>query len=153
MIGKLRLLCADERGTSLIEMGIVLPVLATVLLGMTDVSRAYSHKLQLEQAAYRAIEKVQQYQATRSTYDTLDEEAAEAAGVTSDKVTIDFWLECNGARQASYDTNCSVGQTYARWVTVRIQKNYTPMFGSRFFPGANSDGTYTIYGKAGLRTQ
>jgi Flp pilus assembly protein TadG len=153
MIQRLRQLAADERGTSIIEMGLVLPVLATLMLGMSDVSRAYSHKLQLEQAAYRAIEKVQQYQTTTSTYSTLKVEAATAAGVPETDVAVSYWLECNGSASATYATNCTNGQTYARWVQVVITKKYSPLFGSRFFPGANADGSYTMYGKARLRTQ
>ena len=148
-----RSLARDERGTSLIEMAMVAPVLATLLVGMVDISRAYSAKLQLEQAAQRAIEKVMQYQADSSTYATLYTEAATAANVPVTDVTVDYWLECNGARAADYGSSCTTGQTYARYISVSIDKKFTPMFGTRFFPGANSDGTYTITGEAGLRTQ
>lgn len=158
MIGFIKALRRDERGASIIEMAMVMPVLGSMLIGMVDISRAYSAKLQLEQSAYRAIEKVQQYQATESTYTTLKSEAATAAqaagfNVTDSDVTLDFWLECNGTRQADYDTSCTSGQTYARWVTVDIQAKFTPMFSSSKWPGSNSDGTYTLHGKAGLRTQ
>jgi len=152
-------LARDERGASIIEMAMAMPVLASLLIGMVDISRAYSAKLQLEQAAYRAIEKVQQYQAAESTYDTLKGEAgsaARAAGFTTvadSDVVIDFWLECNGTRQANYDTTCTGGQTYARWVTVDIPGKFTPMFASRKWPGANTDGSFTLHGRAGLRTQ
>lgn len=159
MIRLFRRLGDDERGASLIEMGLMLPVLGSLLIGFVDVSRAYSAKLQLEQAAYRAVEKVQQYNTTSSTYGTLKTEAASAAnasgfsGVVDNDVTIDFWLECNGTRQTDYNTQCTGGQTYARWVTVDIQAKYWPMFASNHFPGANSDGSYTLHGRAGLRTQ
>ena len=152
-------LSRDERGASLIEMAMAMPVLASLLIGMVDISRAYSAKLQLEQSAYRAVEKVQQYQATASTYDTLKAEAgaaARAAGFTSvsdNDVVIDYWLECNGARQSDYNTVCSGGQSYARWITVDIPGTFTPMFSSRHWPGANTNGTFTLHGKAGLRTQ
>jgi len=79
MIRHIKNLARDERGASLIEMGLMLPILASLLIGMVDISRAYSAKLQLEQSAYRAIEKVQQYQTTQSTYSTLRSEAATAA--------------------------------------------------------------------------
>lgn len=152
-------LARDENGAALIEMALLLPVMSTLIIGVADISRAYSQKLLLEQAAYRAIEKVQQYQATESTYNTLKNEvvaAANAAGftdVTTSNVTIDYWLECNGTRQSSYDTTCSSGQAYARWVTVDVTHNFTPMFASSKWPGSNSDGTYTLHGRAGLRTQ
>ena len=159
MIRNLKSLGQDEGGASIIEMGLMLPILASLLIGFIDISRAYSSKLQLEQAAYRAVENVQQYNATESTYDTIKTEAAAAAnasgfsGVTTNDVTIDYWLECNGTRQANYDTVCSGSQTYARFLTVDITAKFTPMFASRKWPGANSDGTFTLHGQAGLRTQ
>lgn len=159
MIRLLRPIQRDERGASVIEMAMVTPLLASLLIGMVDISRAYSSKLLLEQAAQRSVEKVQQYQANSSTYATLKVEAslaAQQAGfltVLPTDVVVDYWLECNGTRQSNYDTSCTGGQTYARWVTVDIPGTFTPLFPSRRWPGANSDGTYTIHGKAGLRTQ
>jgi Flp pilus assembly protein TadG len=159
MIRKLPSLARDEGGASIIEMGLMLPILGSLLIGFVDISRAYSAKLQLEQSAYRAIENVQQYNTTSSTYDTLKTEAAAAAnssgfsGVAATDVSVDFWLECNGARAADYNTSCTGGQTIARWVNVDVQAKFWPMFASSRWPGSNSDGSYTLHGKAGLRTQ
>lgn len=145
-------LAKDEQGASIIELAIVAPILASLLIGMVDLSRAYSYKLKLEQASQRAIEKIQQYQATTSTYSTLKDEAAAAAGVPASNVTIDYWLECNGVR-AAYNSVCADDETYARWVQVDITGTYTPMFRSKHYPSANADGTFTIHGIAGMRTQ
>jgi len=159
MTRRIKSLARDENGASLIEMGLALPILSSLLIGMVDISRAYSAKLQLEQAAYRAIEKVQQYQATESTYDTLKNEvvaAAASAGFTdvdASKVTIDYWLECGGVRQSNYDSTCASLPLTARYITVDVTHNFTPMFASRRWPGSNSDGSYTLHGRAGLRTQ
>lgn len=146
-------LARDESGASIIELALVAPMLASLLIGMVDMSRAYSYKLKLEQSAQRAIEKVQQYQTTTSTYGTLQSEAAAAAGVPVANVTIDYWLECDGVRAANYSSVCSGSQTYARWVTVSVQGTFTPMFKSKYYPKANTDGTFTITGKTGMRTQ
>jgi Flp pilus assembly protein TadG len=146
-------LARDDRGASIIELALVAPVLASLLIGMVDLSRAYSYKLKLEQAAQRAIEKVQAYQTSTSTYTTLQSEAAAAAGVPTSNVTIDYWLECDGTRAASYDSVCTSSQTYARWVTVTVQGTFTPMFRSKYYPRANTDGTFTVQGKTGMRTQ
>ena len=35
----------DERGTSIIELALVAPLLATLVIGMSDLSRGYSAKL------------------------------------------------------------------------------------------------------------
>jgi len=153
MIRALHRLRRDERGASLIELALVAPLFATFLIGMVDLSRAYAFRLSLEQAVQRSVEKVMQYQENTSTYSTLQSEAATAAGVSTSAVTIDYWLECNGVRQSDYDTTCPAGQAYARFVTVSVQKKFTPMFGTKYFPGANSDGTFTIETEAGLRTQ
>jgi Flp pilus assembly protein TadG len=159
MIRKLRSLAADERGTSLIEMAFAMPILAACLMGMVDLSRAYSEKLQLEQATQRAIEKVMNRQTSSTSYNTLKSEAKSAAHeagfttVTDSDVTVDFWLECNGARQSNYDSQCTGGQVYARYINVEIRKKFTPFFGTKYFPGANSDGTFTVKADAGIRTQ
>lgn len=151
----LQRLARDERGASIIEMAMVLPFFGAMIIGVADISRAYSAKLKLEQAAYRSIEKVQQYRDTSSTFSTISAEArtaATAAGFTNPTVTIDYFLECNGTRQATYNSTCASG-TPNRWLTVDIAGTFTPMFASKRWPGSNSNGTYTLHGRAGLRTQ
>ena len=156
MTRKLTHLARDENGASIIELALVTPFLAAMVMGVADVGRAYSQKLKLEQAAYRAIEKVQQYRDTTSTFTTISAEAtnaATAAGFTSPTVTVDYFLECDGTRQTTYNMTCSTSQTENRWITVDIAANYTPLFASTAWPGANANGTYTLHGKAGLRTK
>jgi Flp pilus assembly protein TadG len=154
-----RSIARDERGASLIEMALVVPVFGTFIIGVTDISRAYSQKLLLEQSAYRAIEKVQQYQSSVSTYNTLKNEAVAAAAaagftdVTASNVTIDYWLECAGVRQTDYSTNCASTAQTARWISIDVSHTFTPMFASSRWPGSNADGSYTLHGRAGLRTQ
>lgn len=155
----LRKISRDERGATIVELGLVMPILASLLIGMVDVARAYSHKLQLEQSAHRAIEKVMQYHTDSSTYDTLYAEAATAAGVATSAVEVDYWLECNGVRMTgatmaeAYEQNCPTGEVQTRYISVEIDKKFTPMFGIRYFPGANPDGTITVSAEAGMRTQ
>jgi hypothetical protein len=38
-------------------------------------------------------------------------------------------------------------------VNVNIAKDFTPLFLFRGWPGANANGTITLHGRAGLRTQ
>lgn len=145
-----------EQGASLIELALVLPILASLLIGMVDIARGYSAKLQLEQSAQRAIERVQQYQATESTATLMVTDgtaAATAAGFTSPTVTVAWWLECNGVKQASYNDDCASGEAYARFSKVTIASTFKPLFGTKYFPGANSDGTFNISGAAAIRTQ
>jgi Flp pilus assembly protein TadG len=144
----------DESGGSIIEMALAAPVLALLLIGMVDLSRGYSTKLQLEQVAQRTIEKVQNSDYAESQKSALQSEAAAAAGVQTSAVTVSSWLECNnsGTKQA-FTSSCSdASHPYARYVEIDIQKTYTPLFSTKF-AGANPDGTYTLRGVAGVRVQ
>lgn len=153
-------LIRDQRGTSLIELALVLPFLASMLIGMVDISLGYSAKLQLEQAAQRAIEKAMNGEKEAAFFQTLTIEAAAAAGVSPSAVTVRYWLECNGVSQNSnaatmivdYGKKCADNVQYARYVSVQIVKSYSPMFSAEML-GANPDGTYTLTGKAGVRVQ
>ena len=55
MIRMFKSLTRDERGASVIELALVTPFLGSMLVGMVDLSRAYSRKLQLEQASIRQV--------------------------------------------------------------------------------------------------
>ena len=159
MMRNLTNLCRDEKGHSFLELGFALPIMASLLIGAVDISRGVSEKLAIEQAAQRTIEKlqVQDFQwSDRSTYQT---EAATAAGVATSAVTVNAWLQCNGTiqtpmDQSHYDGSCANStDVMARYVSVEIQKTFRPMFGTRYFPGANSNGTFTLRAKAGVRVQ
>lgn len=153
-------LARDERGTSLIELALVLPFLGAMVVGMVDVSRGYSAKLQLEQAAQRSIEKAMNGKKETALFETLVAEAVAAADVEEDAVEVRFWLECAGVSQntslatmvADYGKVCADGVAYARYVNVHIEKSYSPMFNVQLL-GANSDGTFTLSGEAGVRVQ
>ncbi len=147
----------NERGSAMIEMALAAPFLAALLIGMVDVSRGYSAKLQLEQAAQRTIEKIVQQRSVVTDYTEHKAEAAAAAGVTIAAVAVNSWLECSSDgqtwRETDFNGTCTAGETYyARYVEVDITKTYNPLFGTKY-AGANADGTYTLRGIAGVRVQ
>ena len=162
MIRLLAQLRGDQRGASIIELALAAPFLATLVVGMTDVSRAYAMKLRLAQAAQRSIESIQVNGKNTNDYTALSAEAtaaATAAGYSDSTVAVNYKLECNGATNTSNTTgaainvSCSSGQTYPRYVTVTISNLYTPMFATSYFPGANAQGKVAVSGYAGLRVQ
>lgn len=154
MMADLRNILDDESGNSLIEMAFAAPLLAGLLIGMVDISRAVSAKVQLEQAAQRTIEKAQAREYKTSDASTLQADAQSAAGSGS-TATVSAWLECNhdGVHLDFDNDSCAAGVPYARYVAVTVAKPYTPFFQTRYFPGANSNGTVTVRGKATLRLQ
>lgn len=156
-------LSGDERGAAIIELALAAPVLAAIVIGMSDMARAYSLKLQLEQAAQRTIEQVEQQKSVATSYNTaITAEATSAMtdlGLTSgNTITPDSWVECssNGTtwtRQTNFTDSCATSDTTARYVSVTIARKYTPLFRSRAWPNANADGTLNVNAYAELRIQ
>ena len=148
-----RRLSKCERGNSVIEIALIAPVLATLLIGMVDISRGVSEKLKLTQIAQRSTERVQRgYFNFATDLPVLDAEAEAAAG-TGSAATVTAWLECgtNTARLA-YDSSCAPGTPTSRFVSITITKSFTPMFPVRW-AGANANGTYTLIALSGVRVQ
>lgn len=154
MIARLRSLWRDQRGNSMVEMALATPLLATLLVGTVDISRAVSAKIVVEQAAQRTVEKVQ----AEENFDTgniADYEAdAKAAAGNGSSATVVAWLECNNdGVHLDFDTgSCGTGVPYARYVQVSVSDSFDPMFGTQFFPGATADGV-PVSGKAVVRIQ
>jgi len=158
-IGKL---ANSEEGTAVLELGLTIPLVFVLLLGMIDLGRGYSIKLQLEQVAQRSVEKVMNGMADRSQLAAIKAEAASAAGVPASAVTTNAWLECSAAGGGgtptyyNYPTDddqpCANGQTSRRYLRVNIVKTFSPIFDFHW-AGSNPDGTYTIAGATSVRTQ
>ena len=68
-------LAADQGGAAVIELALIAPVLALTVIGVVDMSNAYSRKLALEQGAQRAVEKIMQTTETSTVENTLTTEA------------------------------------------------------------------------------
>ena len=155
MSRRLSSLRRDERGAAIIELAIVAPVLALMTIGVVDMANGFATKLKLEQAAQRAIEKVMQTTGNGTSEDTIKAEAASQAEVAVDNVTVNFRLECDGTLQADPNGECLDTQKTSKWVTVTVNDKYKPLFALKKFKfsGLESDGTYHISAKAGMRTQ
>lgn len=120
-------LARDERGVSVVEFALVLPVLAFLTMGTIDFGRGFASKYSLEQAAQRTIEMAN-VGAVGSDYNYLKPEAASVAGVPVENVTVDQWLECDGGAAQDFTSTCSAGQMVARYVRLTIVRDYQPSF-------------------------
>lgn len=168
-------LWSDKCGAAAIELALVAPILATMIIGVVDLSNAFSRKLALEQGAQRAIEKIMQTTGTSTVQGTLKDEAicqvngVDANGtcntspITDSDVTVTWRLECvdaGGTRTSQSSTNsttydgftCASGTVReVRYIEIELTDKYAPLFPIHYF-GNNSDGTYHISAKAGVRT-
>jgi len=155
MIRALSTLRRDDRGAAIIELAIVAPVLALITVGVVDMSNGFATKLKLEQASQRAIEKIMQTTGNGTAEETIIAEAATQADVPAENVTVTYRLECDGTVQDDPESECLETQETAKWVTVTVSDKYEPLFAMKLFKfsGLESDGTYHISAKAGMRTQ
>lgn len=161
----------NDRGAVVIELALIAPIFVLFVVGIVDMSNAYTRKLQLEQAAQRAIEKIQQTTQNKTIEDTLrDEVVCQVNGtdnsgdcittgpITTDDVTVAYRLECTNADgtvevQTDIDsaTDCTSSQTQAQYLSVNVTDKYSPLFPIHF--GTAADGTYHLAATAGMRTE
>jgi Flp pilus assembly pilin Flp len=142
----------DKRGVATIELAIFAPILATLVIGVVDMSMAVARKLSIEQAAQRSIEKVMQTTGTSTPDDTIIAEASAQAGVPAENVTVSYRLECDDVHVADYSEKCDEGEIEARYLEVQVIDAYDPMF-SYHFGGIAEDGKYHMSATAGMRIQ
>lgn len=140
----------NERGAAVIELALVAPILATMTIGVIDLSNAFGRKLALEQAAHRAIEKIMNTTANDTVEATLQAEAAKQADVPATSVEVTFRRECNGTETLADD--CAPGQTMSQWINVEVSDSYEPMF-SKTYEWLGGSGSFDLKGEAGIRTQ
>ena len=169
-------LARDDRGAAVIELALVAPVLGLMVIGIVDISNAFSRKLALEQGAQRAIERIMQTTSDTTVENTLKAEVVcqvngtnadgtcKSSPITTSNVTVTYRLECTAAgstisAQTSTDATafdaltCNVGTiSEARYIEVNVTDKYTPLFPIRF-SAINADGTYHISATAGMRTE
>jgi Flp pilus assembly pilin Flp len=146
-------LMRDRRGVGTIEFAMVAPVLASLVMGITDLSMGVAHKFELDQACYRALEMVT-VGSLQSDYAYVRPEAAAAAGELEANVTVNQKLECNNVAQASFSGACPAGQQVARFVEVVIVSDFEPLFTYGPFQSALlTDGKVRMTSRATLRVQ
>jgi Flp pilus assembly protein TadG len=167
---------ADARGAAIIELALVAPILGLMVVGIVDLSNAFSKKLTLEQGAQRAIERIMQTTADDTVEGTLKTEAVcqvngtnddgtcKTSPITTANVTVTYRLECTAAGGAittqtstdapTFDAFVCGGGTLseARYIEIAVKDTYTPMFPIHF-SFIDPDGTYHLSATAGMRTQ
>ena len=176
-----RILWRNERGAAVIELALVAPFLALGVIGIVDMSNAYSRKLALEQGAQRAIEKIMQTTQQSTVESTLATEAVcqvdgtnsdgscKTSPITTSNVAVTWRRECTSSggvlsqapnspysTSADYDlsTNaCPTGTSKeSDYIQIALSDKYTPLFPIHF-ASYNGDGTYHLSATAGMRIQ
>lgn len=154
---RMKRLRTDERGASVIELGLTAPLLGFFLLGSVDMGMGYSERLALQQAATRTIEMASMRGQVNGSYSYLQSHAAAASGEPTSHVTVDNWLACDDVRQSSYDGVCGGNQQIARYISIRITGSHEPLFDysglARRFGATGLAEDIAIAGEATVRVQ
>jgi Flp pilus assembly protein TadG len=144
-------LCAlDQGGNAVIELGLIAPIFATLIIGVVDITTAFNRKLDLEQAVQRSIERVMQTTAEETVEQNIKQEAAEAAGIPEDDVTVNYTLTCAGVA-TDYDQECVGSAAEVRYITVQATTEFVPVFPLTRL--GFIDESFTINVETGIRTQ
>lgn len=157
----LRRIARDDRGVSLVELGLVAPFLSVLLMGCIDLGMGLSRRYELQQAAHRTIERanVRALTADKDASDIdfsfIKAEAAAAAKVDEDQVVLTRWLECNGVVMEPEIKVCpDPDDTIARYIQLEIREDYEPAFElAKIYPITNQDGTVKMTVEAAIRIQ
>lgn len=125
VIGFLR----DQRGLAIVELAFVAPFLLVITCGVSDVALGFARRMELQQAASRAVELASAKGYDAATQGWAQSEAATAANVATANVTATTWLECGGVVQASVTGSCASGTT-ARYISIAVTDTYSSTFAS-----------------------
>lgn len=145
---RLRRLLAHDAGATLIEFGIVAPVVLLFITGMVDLAGGLAEKHRLKQVVDRALERAQA-SPRDSSFTYVETEAAAAAGPGS-QVVMEQWLECDTNRRTIAE-GCDTGQS-SRFIKLTVTSSYRPLFRMDYF-GVRDDGTVAIIAKGTLRVR
>lgn len=156
----LRRLARDERGVSMIELGLMAPILGLLLAGCIDLGRGMSERYKLQQAAHRTLERAHAMTLTANRdandidFTFLKTEAATAAGVSASNVTLTRWTECNGVVNASPTAVCAAGDQVARYIQLEIKSKYVPLLKlAHVYPLTDANGEVDMTVEAAVRIQ
>jgi Flp pilus assembly protein TadG len=127
-------LARDERGTSLIEFGFLIPFLALLTVGVIDLSKGLAERFALQQAVNQGLELVQARPAVADAdtndvnYEFVRNHIVAITGVTPAQVTLTRWLECNGVDRGAVNGTCTGTEDSARYLRVRVTKDFEGEF-------------------------
>jgi Flp pilus assembly protein TadG len=126
MIRFLQRISRDEGGIATIELALVAPVFATLIIGVADVTTAFNRKVELEQGVQRAVERVMQTTAEYTVAENIKEEVHKSAGVPKSNVSVNYFLSCNGVVKSA-ELDCTDTEAEVRYTIVSAFATYTPV--------------------------
>lgn len=141
LAGRIGAAVRGRRGVAAIEFGIVMSAIVVLVLGTYDIGNYVVDQMKLADAAHVAGVFLISYPddtagMTLALDDVLPVGWADDVNVTGPSMTCACGTAGGGATPASCSGSpvCSLGQTPQRFMTITLQRNYTPLL----IPGLTS---------------
>lgn len=132
------MLKGHDGGTSVVELGLMAPVLMLFITGVADLSGCIGDKYKIQKAADRAIQ-LAAVQDIKRDYTYLRQTAADYAGVPLENVRFEAWLQCDGTRQGSYTAVCPAGTEKKRFIKLTVTSSYSLHFPISYLVGDSGE--------------
>jgi len=140
----------SERGTSLVELALLLPVLGLLLLGVIDFGRAYYLSIEVQNAAEAgALYGSQNITDTAGMQSAATTDASDVPGMTA---TASVGCECSDGSSSQSPcpaTPPSCAVNVVNYAQVTTSASYTPLFHTWIIPGLPA--SITLHGSAKVR--
>lgn len=121
-------LMRDTSGFGAMELGLSLPFVTLLGLGMMDASLLVGKKIDFEQAAERGTDFALAERPNGTSGTKFRDEVAAAAGVAKDDVDVTIFATCDGAVQADFNAGCASGSRPHRYVEIAIASTVDTQF-------------------------
>lgn len=141
-----------REGAAAMEMAIIIPMVAGLMMVAVDFSNAWAMRFALEQAAQRGIELAAVRKGVAADYSYIRTEAVAAWGKPFTNAAVQSWLECGGVRQQGLTANCA-GAQRARYLSVSITADFQPSLGWGGVITGDRGGGFAVTGDATIRVQ
>ena len=138
----------DRRGSALVELALVLPMLLTLLIGMLEFGLLGLRHLTLTGAVRAGVDYAFQHDDAAGTTRAV----RAAAGNNAVSVTTARFCECSGASAVCGGT-CAGGTAQQVFVTVTAQEAYAPIFLGNEMIGSLLGPSSTVSARATFRIQ
>jgi Flp pilus assembly protein TadG len=150
----LRRILASKRGVSTVEVALVAPFLALLIVNTIDSAVFAARKLQIQQGVNRGLE-ISMMGGKSTTTSTIQSETATEADVNTSDVTITQVLECDGVVVSTWSSSCTTGQETTRFITVSVTTTHSTLFNLGLLAQTlgNSNGDIPITTSGTIRIQ
>ena len=134
---KLRHALGNRRGAVALEFGLLIPVLSTIVVGVTDLSIGFARKMAVQEAAEAGAQYAALHGYSSGAISTAITSATNLAGVTATPAPTSSCGCASGTTiaAATCGSTCASGQKAATYVTSSAQYSYSMILN---YPGLSN---------------